>query len=82
MACGGLLPGPELPLGGCSRHHLERLGSNEAPALIPIESRLEGGVNRVNLKFINLSTTTSRVSVRSVNESDRGHENKSQENKE
>jgi hypothetical protein len=24
------------------------------------ESRLEGGVNRANMKFINLSTTTSR----------------------
>jgi hypothetical protein len=43
MACGGLLAGPELPLGGCSRHHFERLSSNEEPALIPIESRLEGG---------------------------------------
>jgi hypothetical protein len=40
-------------------------------ALIPIESRLEGGVNRVNLKFTNLSTTTSRVSVRNINESER-----------
>jgi hypothetical protein len=40
-------------------------------ALIPIESRLEGGVNRANLKFINLSTTTSRVSVRNINESER-----------
>jgi hypothetical protein len=28
-----------------------------------------GGVNRANLKFINLSTTTSRVSVRNINES-------------
>jgi hypothetical protein len=34
------------------------------------ESRLEG-VNRANLKFINLSTTTSRVSVRNINESER-----------
>jgi hypothetical protein len=40
-------------------------------APIPIESRLEGGVNRVNLKFINLSTTTSRVSVRNINKSER-----------
>ena len=41
-------------------------------ALIPIESRLEGrGVNRANLKFINLSTTISRVSVRNINESER-----------
>jgi hypothetical protein len=71
MACSGLLAGPGLPLGGCSRHHFERLSSNEAPALIPIESRLEGGVNRANLKFINLSTTTSRVSVRNINESER-----------
>jgi hypothetical protein len=40
-------------------------------APIPIESRLEGGgVNRANLKFINLSTTTSRVSVRNINESE------------
>jgi hypothetical protein len=28
-------------------------------------------VNRANLKFINLSTTTSRVSVRHINESER-----------
>jgi hypothetical protein len=35
------------------------------------ESRLEGGVNRANLKFINLSTTTSRVSVRNIIESKR-----------
>jgi hypothetical protein len=34
------------------------------------ESRLEG-VNRANLKFINLSTTTSRVSVRNINESEK-----------
>jgi hypothetical protein len=34
------------------------------------ESRLEG-VNRANLKFTNLSTTTSRVSVRNKNESKR-----------
>ena len=32
-------------------------------ALIPIESRLEGGVNRAKLKFTNINTTTSRVSV-------------------
>jgi hypothetical protein len=41
-------------------------------APIPIESRLEGGgVNRANLKFTNLITTTSRVSVRNRNESER-----------
>jgi hypothetical protein len=34
------------------------------------ESCLEG-VNRANLKFINLSTTTSWVSVRNINESER-----------
>jgi hypothetical protein len=40
--------------------------------LIPIESRLEGGgVNRANLKFTNLITTTSRVSVRNNNESEK-----------
>jgi hypothetical protein len=37
----------------------------------PSESRLEGGVNRANLKFMNLSTTTSRVSVRNITESER-----------
>jgi hypothetical protein len=36
------------------------------------ESRLEGGLNRANLKFTNLITTTSRVSVRNMNESKRG----------
>jgi hypothetical protein len=40
-------------------------------APIPIESRLEGGVNRLNLKFTNLNTTSSRVSVRNRNESER-----------
>jgi hypothetical protein len=38
--------------------------------IVITESRLEG-VNRANLKFINLSTTTSRVSVRNINESER-----------
>ena len=28
-------------------------------------------MNRANLKFMNLSTTTSRVSVRNINESER-----------
>jgi hypothetical protein len=31
-------------------------------------------VNRANLKFINLSTTTSRISVRNMNESEREDE--------
>jgi hypothetical protein len=39
-------------------------------ALIPIKSHLEG-VNRVNLKFTILITTTSRVSVRNIIESER-----------
>jgi hypothetical protein len=43
MACGGLLAGHHLLLGVISRHHFERLGSKEVPALIPIESHLEGG---------------------------------------
>jgi hypothetical protein len=46
------------------------------------ESRLERGLNRANLKFINLSTTTSWVSVRNMNESEREGKNKSQANKE
>jgi hypothetical protein len=37
-----------------------------------IDSRLEGGgVNRAKLKFTNINTTTSRVSVRNINESAR-----------
>jgi hypothetical protein len=35
-------------------------------------------VNRAKLKFTNINTTTSRVSVRNKNESERGRENKSQ----
>jgi hypothetical protein len=46
------------------------------------ESRLEGGVNRAKLKFTNINKTTSRVSVRNINESARERvENKSQANK-
>jgi hypothetical protein len=40
-------------------------------ALIPIDSRLEGGVNRAKLKFTKLITSTSRVSVKNNNESER-----------
>jgi hypothetical protein len=36
------------------------------------DSRLEGGgVNRAKLKFTNINTTTSRVSVRNINESEK-----------
>jgi hypothetical protein len=38
---------------------------------VDVDSRLEGGVNRAKLKFTNINTTTSRVSVRNVNESAR-----------
>jgi hypothetical protein len=41
------------------------------PALVIVDSRLEGGVNRVKLKFTNINTTTSRVSVRNKNKSAR-----------
>jgi hypothetical protein len=34
-------------------------------------------VNRAKLKFTKLITTTSRVSVRNINESERGRKNKS-----
>jgi hypothetical protein len=51
----------------------------DAATTRPSESRLEG-VNRANLRFTNLITTTSRVSIRNVNESKRGRENKSQAN--
>jgi hypothetical protein len=30
-ACGLVAAGPDLSHGGCSRHHFERLGSNEVP---------------------------------------------------
>jgi hypothetical protein len=40
-------------------------------ALPGLDSRLEGGVNRAKLKFTNINTTTSRVSVRNINESER-----------
>jgi hypothetical protein len=39
-------------------------------------------VNRAKLKFTKLITTTSQVSVRNIIESERGHKNKSQANKE
>jgi hypothetical protein len=39
-------------------------------------------VNRAKLKFTNINTTTSRVSVRNIIESERGRENKSQVNNE
>ena len=65
-----------LGLGGCSRWcwalELRRKG---ALALVSTrrvgDSRLEGGVNRAKLKFTNINTTTSRVSVRNINESER-----------
>jgi hypothetical protein len=38
---------------------------------IVFDSRLEGGVNRAKLKFTNINTTTSRVSVRNIKESAR-----------
>jgi hypothetical protein len=36
-----------------------------------INTNLQGGVNRAKLKFANINTTTSRVSVRDINESAR-----------
>ena len=48
-----------------------------------VDSRLEGGVNRAKLKFTNINTTTSRVSVRNMKPSPRERvENKSQANEE
>jgi hypothetical protein len=51
--------------------------------VVPIyESRLEGGVNRAKLKFTNINTTTSRVSVSNKETSPRERaQNKSQANK-
>jgi hypothetical protein len=69
-ACGLVTAGYDLPLGVISRHHFEWLDSNEVPALIPIESRLEG-VDRRKLKFTTLNTLQARVSVRIKSESKR-----------
>jgi hypothetical protein len=66
VACGRF----HLPLGGSSRHHFEWLDSNEVPAPIPIEIRLEG-VDRRKLKFTTLNTLQARVSVRIKSESGR-----------
>src|SRR5688572_8713124 len=47
-----------------------------------VESRLEGGVNRAKLKFTNINTTTSRVSVSNIETSPQERvKNKSQANK-
>jgi hypothetical protein len=51
---------------GSGRKNDEQTPSKEAS-----ESRLEGGVNRAKLKFSKIITTTSRVSVRNINESAR-----------
>jgi hypothetical protein len=51
-------------------------------ARLTTDSRLDGGgVNRAKLKFSKIITTTSRVSVRNINESVRGRKNKSQTSK-
>jgi hypothetical protein len=43
--------------------------------IVVLDSRLEGGgVNRAKLKFSKIITTTSRVSVRNINESARERE--------
>jgi hypothetical protein len=52
-------------------HIIIRSKSETVFCILASESRLEG-VNRANLKFTNLITTTSRVSVRNMNESERG----------
>jgi hypothetical protein len=48
-----------------------RSGAVRAARVMTSDSRLEGGVNRAKLKFTNINTTTSRVSVRNINESER-----------
>jgi hypothetical protein len=64
VAC-SLLASFHLPLGGASRHHFELLDSNEAPTLIPIESRLEGGGGLAKSKNYKLKhTLQAGVSVR------------------
>jgi hypothetical protein len=61
-------------LGGLDEgNHLGMPVDSDPPRLAPRvdDSRLEGGVNRAKLKFTNINTTTSRVSVRNINESAR-----------
>ena len=63
-----------LTVGQLVRSGLQNLGDDERS--LPgghelVDSRLEGGVNRAKLKFTNINTTTSRVSVRNINESER-----------
>jgi hypothetical protein len=64
-----------LPSPTTSRPHPEKNHLNENPADgetgAGTDSRLEGRVNRARLKFTNINTTTSRVSVRNINESAR-----------
>jgi hypothetical protein len=68
------------PAGWCCRSCLSSAGGAQpcwSGALPPVlgfkdvDSRLEGEVNRAKLKFTNINTTTSRVSVRNINESAR-----------
>jgi hypothetical protein len=67
----GLFPFPS-PSWRILRHHFEWLDSNEVPALILIESCLEGGgVDRRKLKFTTLNTLQAGVSVRIKYESGR-----------
>jgi hypothetical protein len=60
-----------MAIGGCRRDGYADETGICAGRQTSSESRLEGGVNRANLKFTNLITTTSRVSVRNINESEK-----------
>jgi hypothetical protein len=68
VAC-GLLAGFHLPLGGCSRHHFELLDSNEVPGFDTNWKSPRGGVDRRNLKIINLSTHYKPGLVLEINSS-------------
>jgi hypothetical protein len=52
-------------------HLVPRPNQNVVGTKWVFDSRLEGGVNRAKLKFTKIITTTSRVSVRNINESAR-----------
>jgi hypothetical protein len=71
---------PVISLASCSKEALNSVFSFSANEIwiyieafrcIAFESRLEGGMNRAKLNFTKLITTTSRVSVRNNNESER-----------
>jgi hypothetical protein len=57
VACSGLLAGHHLLLGVISRHHFERLSSNEAPTLISFNLKSINDDLNVKLEVVNKSSS-------------------------